>query len=97
MNGFYQMNSDLLAAFLKDHNGFDRSAYELYTKLKCRSEFRTLPACGEDFVLELRRQEPALKGRGVDVTCSCGRWKRVRIRVRNEANQGSDIDPRLPA
>jgi hypothetical protein len=97
MNGFYQMNSDLLAAFLKDHNGFVGSALELYSNLRRRPEFRTLPACGEDFYLELRRQEPALKGRGVDVACSCGRWKRVRIRVRNEGNQGSDIDPRLPA
>jgi hypothetical protein len=64
------MNSDLLAAFLNDNNGFDGGAFELFTKLKYRNEFRTLPdlpACGEDFLVELRRQVPALKARGVDV------------------------------
>jgi hypothetical protein len=81
MKGFYQMNSELLAAFLKDHNGFEGSAFELYTKLKYRPEFRTLPACGEDFVLELRRQVPEMKGRDVDVACSLDGDVHIKIRL----------------
>jgi hypothetical protein len=66
------MNGELLATFLKDENGFDGGAAELYTRMRARfrNEYRTmtdLPACGEDFLLELRRELPKLKARGVDV------------------------------
>jgi len=64
------MNVELLAAFLNDNNGFDGGVYELWTALKNRNEFRLLPdlpSCGEDFLIDLRKQVPALKTRGVEI------------------------------
>jgi hypothetical protein len=66
------MNGELLAEFLKNENGFDGGAYELFTRMRSRlrNEFRTmtdLPGCGEDFLLELRRQVPEMKSMGVDI------------------------------
>jgi hypothetical protein len=99
MKGFYQMNSDLLAAFLKDQASFVGSALELYARLKRRPEFRTLPACGEDFYLELRRQEPALRDRDVDVAFFSVRWKRVRIeakRLSPTSTRACPLEERCP-
>jgi hypothetical protein len=67
------MNSDSLAAFLSDRSGFDGGASELYTALTRHNNFRLLPdlpASGEDFLIELRRQVPELKARGVEVVLS---------------------------
>ena len=100
MKGFYQMNSDLLADFLKNESGFVGSALDLFASLKRRPEFRTtLPACGGDFYLELRRQVPALRDRGVDVAFLSVRWKRVRIeakRLSPTSTRACPLEERCP-
>jgi hypothetical protein len=86
------MNSDLLAAFLNDNNGFDGGAFELFTKLKYRNEFRSLPdlpACGEDFLSELRTKIPDLKARGVDVCLLNGG---VRIKTALESREDQSFE-----
>jgi hypothetical protein len=69
------MNGELLAEFLKTESGFDGGAYELFTRMRSRlrNEYRTmtdLPACGEDFLLELRTHVTDLKARGIEVVLS---------------------------
>ena len=84
------MNSELLAGFIKDQNGFDGSSVELYTRLKRRPEFLTIPACGEDFLLELRRQVPQLKAAGVDVVCSPDGGVRILTPLESRADRMDD-------
>jgi len=84
------MNTELLAAFLNDNNGFDGGAFELFTKLKYRDEFRSLPdlpACGEDFALELRRQLPELEARGVRVVMLPNGGVRIKTALESREDQ----------
>ena len=84
------MNGELLAAFLKDQNGFEGGAFELYTRLKRRPEFLTIPACGEGFLLELRRQVPEMKGRGVDVVCLPDGGVQIKTPLESRADRMDD-------
>jgi hypothetical protein len=84
------MNSDLLGAFLKDQNGFDGGSVELFTRLKRRPEFLTIPACGEDFLLELRKQIPELQRRGVDVVCLPDGGVRIKTPLESRADRMDD-------
>src|ERR1700735_462082 len=92
------MNSDLLAAFLKDHNGFDGGPSELYTALRSRRELRALPDlpfCNDDFVSELRTKIPELEARGVSVVCLPNGG--VRIKTEISARQDQDSENALRA
>jgi hypothetical protein len=92
------MNTELLAAFLNDHNGFDGGAIELYTALKSRKELRALPDlpfCGEDFLAELRTKIPELEAHGVSVVCLPNGG--VRIKTGIAARQDQDSESALHA
>jgi hypothetical protein len=94
LGGFY-MNSELLAAFLKTENGFDGGAYELFTRMRSRlrNEFRTmtdLPACGEDFLIELRTHVTELKERGVEVVLSPNGGVRILTPLESRADRIDD-------
>jgi hypothetical protein len=87
------MNTELLAAFLNGHNGFDGGAIELYTALKSRKALRTLPdlpSCGEDFLSELRTKIPELEARGVSVVCLPNGGVRIKTGVAARRDQDSE-------